>query len=83
MSTGNIVSVGGDVETSHFIDEEQAEAQIDLCDAQLKEEQARGMPVSERLAFLKKARELLELGQFTKAFLFAVRARGIAVERLP
>lgn len=83
MSSGDIISIGGEVDAAHFMDEDQAEAQIALCEALLKEEQASGKAVGERLRLLEDARYFLQNGLFTRAFLAAIRARGIAVERLP
>jgi hypothetical protein len=80
--TSEVVSIGCEVATSHFIDEEQAERQIDQCEEKLKEDASRGKPISEAARFLKKAREYLQAGMYTNAFLYAVRARGIALERL-
>jgi len=82
MSNGVIISIGGEVDTAHFIDEDQAEAQIERCEALLKQEQASGKAVKERLRLLEDARYFLRNGLFIRA-LAAIRARGIAVERLP
>jgi hypothetical protein len=41
-----------------------------------------GRPVQEAARLLQKACEFLEAGLYTKAFLYAVRAQGIALERL-
>jgi hypothetical protein len=70
-------------DTAHIIGEDQAEAQIGLCEAHLKEEQSRGRPILERLRLLNEAKALLREGHFTQAFLMAIRARGITVEKLP
>lgn len=83
MSNGDIISIGGEVDTAHFIDEDQAEAQIEHCEELLKQEQANGKAVKERLRLLEDARYFLQNGLFIRAFLAAIRARGIAVERLP
>jgi hypothetical protein len=80
--TVEVVSMGCEVATSHFIDEEQAEHQIDMCEVKLRGDRAMGRPVKEAAALLEKAREFLGAGMYTKAFLCAVRARGIALERL-
>ena len=78
----DVVSIGREVVTSHFIDEEQAEHQIDMCEVKLRGDRAMGRPVTEATRLLNKAREFLQAGMYTKAFLYAVRARGIAIERL-
>jgi hypothetical protein len=80
--TSDVLALGCEVATSHFIDGEQAEHQIDMCELKLRADREMGRPVSEAAALLKMAREFLEAGMYTKAFLYAVRARGIALERL-
>jgi len=71
------------VAASHFIDEDQALHQIEQLQKKLDEEGARGRANEDARRLLTKARELLDAGQFSQAFMLAVRARGIAVERLP
>jgi hypothetical protein len=80
--SSEVVALGCEVATSHFIDEEQARHQIDMCELKLRADREMGRPVMEAAALLQLAREFLEAGLHTKAFLYAVRARGIAIERL-
>ncbi|MEM2870204.1 MAG: hypothetical protein QW379_07280 [Thermoplasmata archaeon] len=65
---------------AHFIDQYQAKTQIEKCEAQLREFEATGKDLSEAQRYLKIARSFYRLGSFTKAFLFAVRARRVARE---
>ena len=74
--------IGSEVETSHFIDEEQAERQIEECEQKLREDLALGKPTFEAARLLRMAREFLRARMYTNAFLCAARARGIALERL-
>ncbi len=74
--------MGCEIPVSHFIDEDQAEKQIEASAAHLRVEEARGRPVSEARRLLQRAREFLRQGLFTKAFLLAIQARGIALERV-
>jgi hypothetical protein len=80
--TLEVLALGCEVATSHFIDEEQAQHQIDMCEVKLRVDREMGRPVSEAAALLEMAREFLQAGMYTKAFLYAVRARGITLERL-
>ncbi len=80
--TSDVISTGCEVAASHFIDEEQARHQIDICELKLRADREMGRPVKEAAALLEMAREFLGAGMYTKAFLYAVRARGIAIERL-
>ena len=75
--------ISKDADSARFIGEDQAEAQIGLCEALLKEEEERGRPILERLRLLNEAKALLREGLFTQAFLTAIRARGITLEKLP
>lgn len=68
---------------SHLINEDQAEFQIEQCKKKLDEDEAKGNSSPEGRRYLKMAREYLESGLFNKAFLYAVRARGLVVERIP
>lgn len=77
---GEVVSMGCELPGSHFIDEDQAENQVEATAAHLQAEEARGNHVPEARRCLEKARELLRQGLFTKAFLLAVQARGICLE---
>lgn len=79
---GKVVSMGCEMPVSHFIDEDQAEKLVEATEAHLRAEEARGRPVSEARRLLERARELLREGLFTKAFLLAIQARGIALERV-
>lgn len=72
--------MGEDMAPTHFIDREQAQNQIEKCESQLREENS-GTDLSEAQRYLKIARSFYRLGSFTKAFLFAVRARRVARER--
>ena len=78
-----VVSIGSEVAISHSIDEDQTEFQIEQCEKKLDEEEAKGNSSPEARRYLRMARESLESGLFTRAFLFAVRARGLVVERIP
>ena len=80
--SGELVSIGWEIADSHFIDQDQAELQIDNCAAHLKEEEARGRPVAEARRCLERAREFLSRGLFTRAFFLALKARGVALERV-
>jgi len=64
---------------SHFIDRDQAWNQIEKCETQLKEGGDQ-MDLTEAQRYLKIARSFYRLGSFSKAFLFAVRARRLAKE---
>ena len=77
------VSVGCEIAVSHFIDEDQAQSQIEQCERMLANLPARDRAVQQAREYLAKAREFLEAGLFTKAFLYAIRARGLDVEMLP
>lgn len=79
---GKVVSMGCEIAVSHFIDEDQAEKQLEASESQLRAEEALGRPVSEARRLLARARQFLREGLFTKAFLLAVQARGIAVEKV-
>jgi len=70
-----------DLAASHFIDREQAQGQIEKCESQLKEGGLAGRDLSEAERYLSIARSFFRLGSFTKAFLFAVRARRLAKEK--
>lgn len=74
-------TLGYEMAAVHFIDRDQAKSQIEKCESQLKEEEAAGRNLSEAQRYLKIARSFYRLGSFTKAFLFAVRARRIAKEK--
>ena len=76
-----VTTLGYEMAAAHFIDRDQAKNQIEKCEAQLKEEEAAGRNLSEAERYLNIARSFYRLGSFTKAFLFAVRARRIAKER--
>jgi hypothetical protein len=76
-----VTTLGYEMAAAHFIDRDQAKNQIEKCEAQLKEEEAEGRNLSEAERYLNIARSFYRLGSFTKAFLFAVRARRIAKER--
>jgi hypothetical protein len=80
--TVDVVALGCEVVTSHFIDEEQAERQIEQCEQKLRDDLALGKPTYEAARLLRMAREFLRARMFTNAFLCAVRARGIDLERL-
>lgn len=75
-----MVSMGCEIAVSHFIDQDQAEKQIEVAAEHMKAEEARGRPSASARRLLVEARELLEAGLFTRAFLLAVRARGMALE---
>ena len=62
------------------IDEEQAKAQIGLCEAELIEAESDGIETQDAEPTLRQARSFLRTGNFCKAFLFAVRARRMTVE---
>jgi hypothetical protein len=79
---GRLVSMGCEMPVSHFIDEDQAEHQVDESEEHLRAEEARGRPVSEGRRLLERARQHLREGLFTKAFLLAIQARGINLERV-
>jgi len=79
--TPEVLTIGHELATSHFIDEEQAQHQINICELKLRADREMGRPVSEAAALLEMAREFLQAGMYTKAFLYAVRARGITLER--
>jgi len=78
----DVVSTGCEIPVSHFIDEDQAEKQIEASEAHLRAEESRGRPVSDARRCLEKAREFLRQGLFTRAFFLAIQARGIALERV-
>jgi hypothetical protein len=80
---GEAISPGCEMAVSHSIDKEQAEFQIEQCERKLYEEEAKGNSSPEARRYLRMARECLESGLITRAFLLAVRARGLAVERIP
>jgi hypothetical protein len=75
-----VASPGQELTATHFIDRDQARSQIEKCESQLNGggDQA---DLAEAQRYLKIARSFFRLGSFTKAFLFAVRARRIARER--
>jgi hypothetical protein len=79
--TVEVASLAQDMAASHFIDREQAQSQIEKCQTQLKEVGASGRDIVEAERYLNIARSFFRLGSFTKAFLFAVRARRIAKEK--
>jgi len=79
---GEVVSMGCEIAVSHFIDEDQAEKQIEASESYMRAESAGGRPVSEARQCLDRAREFLRLGLFTRAFFLAIQARGIALERV-
>ncbi|MEM4729302.1 MAG: hypothetical protein QXH42_06040 [Thermoplasmata archaeon] len=65
-----------------IIDREFAEQQIELCEAELKEELEGGtLPHKARL-YLEKAREHLRQRQYAKALFWAMKARGVTAELL-
>jgi len=76
-----VTTLGYEMAAAHFIDRDQAKNQIEKCESQLKEEVASGRNLSEAERYLNIARSFYRLGSFTKAFLFAVRARRIAKEK--
>ena len=78
----DVATIGYEMATAHFIDRDQARSQIEKCEAQLREEEGAGLELAEAQRYLKIARSFYRLGSFTKAFLFAVRARRIAKERV-
>jgi hypothetical protein len=80
--SGEVVSMGCEMPASHFIDEDQAENQVEATAAHLRAEAARGRQAPGHQKLLDRARELLREGHFTKAFLLAIRARGIDLERV-
>jgi hypothetical protein len=80
MSAG-AASLEREIADAGSIDRDQAKNQIEKCEAQLKAEEASGKELAEAHRYLKIARSFFRLGSFTKAFLFAVRARRIAKER--
>ena len=77
---GDVVSMGCEIASSHFIDRDQAEKQMEATAAYIKAEEARGRPTGVARQLLREARELLDAGRFTRAFLLAVRARGMDLE---
>jgi hypothetical protein len=77
---GEVVSLGCEIPVSHFIDEDQAEHQVEASERHLWSEEARGRPQEAARRLLEQARENLRRGLFTKAFLLAVQARGIPLE---
>ena len=81
--TSEELPVGCEMVVSHFIDEQQAESQIEQCERMLADGTSSGRPATEARAHLAKAREFLRAGQFTRAFLYAIKARGLDVEMLP
>ncbi len=62
------------------IDEGQAKAQIEVCETEIKALNSEGAKNVEANSALKLARSFFRLGEFEKAFLFAVRARRLAIE---
>jgi len=76
------VPMGCELPAVHFIDRDQARTQIEKCETQLREEEGSGAELAEAQRYLKIARSFYRLGSFTKAFLFAVRARRVAKEKL-
>jgi len=62
------------------IDEEQAKVQIGVCEVELVEAECDGIQTRDAEPTLRIARSFLKAGDFEKAFLFAVRARRMAVE---
>jgi len=79
--TTEVSTLANDMAASHFIDREQAQSQIDKCESQIKDGGASGRDLAEAERYLNIARSFFRLGSFTKAFLFAVRARRIAKEK--
>lgn len=75
-----VALTGQEISAAHFIDREQARNQIEKCESQFREESAQ-VDLAEAQRYLKIARSFYRLGSFTKAFLFAVRARRVARER--
>jgi hypothetical protein len=67
--------------TAPVVTREQAEQQIDFCEPEVRDAETRGQNMADAQRSLKIARSFLRLGMFEKAFLFAVRARRIAMER--
>ena len=80
--SSEVVALGCEVAASHFIDEEQAGHQIDMCELKLRADREMGRPVEEAARLLEMARECMDAGMYTKAFFLAVRARGIDLGRL-
>jgi len=74
-------TVAPDAAAPYFIDREQAKNQIEKCESMLREGVGAGADVAESVRYLNIARSFYRLGSFTKAFLFAVRARRIAKEK--
>jgi hypothetical protein len=79
---GKVISMGCEIPVSHFIDEDQAEHQLEASESHLRAEEARGRPVAEARRLLARAREILRRGLFTKAFFLAIQVRGIALEKV-
>ena len=77
---GEVVSMGCEIPVSHFIDEDQAEKQVEATEAHLRAVEARGHRDIGARRLLERARDHLRQGLFTKAFLLAIRARGINFE---
>jgi len=63
------------------IDEEQAKAQIEACEAELKGLKSQGAENPDAELSLKLALSFFKVGLFAKAFLSAVRARRLIAER--
>jgi len=76
-------TVSGTNEASQVpvVSREQAEQQIHLCEPEMKDAETRGLNMADAQRSLKIARSFLRLGMYEKAFLFAVRARRIAMEK--
>jgi hypothetical protein len=62
------------------MDKEDATVQIGICEVELFEAETDGVETPDAEATLKLARSFLKSGDYNKAFLFAVRARRMAVE---
>ncbi|MEM2870794.1 MAG: hypothetical protein QW379_10345 [Thermoplasmata archaeon] len=65
-----------------IIDREFAEQQIELCEAELKEELEGGILPRKAQIYLEKAREHLRQRQYAKALFWAMKARGVTAELL-
>jgi hypothetical protein len=76
-----VSTLAHEMAASHFIDREQAKSQIEKCESQLKTGGVSGRDLAEAERYLNIARSFFRLGSFTKAFLFAVRARRMAKDK--
>jgi hypothetical protein len=79
--TCETVTGASDANQVPVVSREQAEQQIELCEPEMKDAETRGMNMADAHRSLKIARSFLKLGMYEKAFLFAVRARRIAMEK--